>query len=130
MMPTSEQFPVIMVGGGAVLATEKLDAAAEMLTPEHSGVANAIGAAIAQIGGEVERLVNYRDTPREIALKRVSDEAAATAVGAGADPSTIRIADIEETTISYMAEGSTRLRVKAVGEVLRIGQKGAARDES
>jgi N-methylhydantoinase A/oxoprolinase/acetone carboxylase beta subunit len=117
MKPSSEPLPVILVGGGALLVSEKLGAASEMYCPEYSGVANAIGAAIAQIGGEVERLVNFRELPREKALRQVSDEAVATAVSAGADPASVRVADIEETTISYMAEGSTRVRVKAVGDV-------------
>ena len=117
MMPSSDPLPVILVGGGAILVSDALDAASDMHRPEHSGVANAIGAAIAQIGGEVERMVNYSDVPREMTLKRVSQEAISRAVEAGADASTVRIADIEETTISYMAEGSTRLRVKAVGDV-------------
>lgn len=117
MMPSSDPLPVVLVGGGAILVSEKLTAASAMYCPEHAGVANAIGAAIAQIGGEVERLVNYRDIPRETALEQVSGEAVAMAVGAGADSTTVRIADIEETTISYMSEGSTRLRVKAVGDV-------------
>ena len=117
MKPSSKPMPVVLVGGGAVLVTRKLDAAAEMLCPEHSGVANAIGAAIAQIGGEAERLVNYRALPRRDAIEAVSREATDIAVAAGADPATIRIADIEETSISYMAEGSTKLRVKAVGDI-------------
>ena len=117
MMPSSEPLPVILVGGGAILVSEELEAASSMYIPEHSGVANAIGAAIAQIGGEVERLVSYRDTPREEAIQQISAEAASTAIAAGADASTIRIADIEETTISYMAEGSTRVRIKAVGDI-------------
>jgi N-methylhydantoinase A/oxoprolinase/acetone carboxylase beta subunit len=121
MMPSSDPLPVILVGGGAVLVSEKLDSASQMHCPEHSGVANAIGAAIAQIGGEVERLVSYRETPREEAVAQVSDEARATAIAAGADPATVRIADIEETTISYMAAGSTKLRVKAVGDITRRG---------
>ncbi|MEP0201611.1 MAG: hydantoinase/oxoprolinase family protein [Halioglobus sp.] len=119
MMPSSDPLPVILVGGGALLVSEKLACASETFCPEHSGVANAIGAAIAQIGGEVERLVNYQELSREEVLKQVSEEAMAIAVGAGADASTVRVADIEETTISYMAEGSTRLRVKAVGDVAR-----------
>lgn len=124
MMPSSDPLPVVLVGGGAVLVSEKLSAASEMLCPEHSGVANAIGAAIAQIGGEVEKLVSYRDIPREEAIRQVSAEATATAIAAGADEKTIRIADIEETTISYMAEGSTRLRVKAVGDIARDEHRG------
>ncbi|MEH6515850.1 MAG: hydantoinase/oxoprolinase family protein [Halioglobus sp.] len=119
MMPSSDPLPVVLVGGGAILVSEKLTAASEMLCPEHSGVANAIGAAIAQIGGEVERLVSYRDLPRDQAIQQISDEAISRAVAAGADPDTIRIADIEETTISYMAEGSTKVRIKAVGDIAR-----------
>ena len=122
MMPSSDPLPVVLVGGGAILVSEKLSAASEMYCPEHAGVANAIGAAIAQIGGEVERLVNYQDLPRDAALQQVSGEAISMAVSAGADASTVRIADIEETTISYMAEGSTRLRVKAVGDVASPAQ--------
>ena len=59
----------------------------------------------------------YQDMPRELAIKKMSDESKLTAINAGADPKTVRIADIEETTISYMAEGSTRLRIKAVGDI-------------
>ena len=123
MMPSSDALPVVLVGGGALLVSGPLDAASEVLRPEHAGVANAIGAAIAQIGGETERMVNYREMPREEALRIVSEEATAMAVGAGADPETVRIADVEETTISYMAEGSTRLRIKAVGDVARAARE-------
>jgi N-methylhydantoinase A/oxoprolinase/acetone carboxylase beta subunit len=124
MMPSSDPLPVVLVGGGAVLVSEKLTAASQMHCPEHSGVANAIGAAIAQIGGETERLVSYRELPREEAIRQVSDQARAIAIGAGADATTIRIADIEETTISYMAEGSTRLRIKAVGDIAHQQREG------
>lgn len=117
MKPSSKPLPVILVGGGAVLVTEKLAAASNMYCPEHAGVANAIGAAIAQIGGEVERLVSYSEMPREEAIRQVTHEATTIALAAGADQKTIRVADIEETTISYMAEGSTKLRVKTVGDI-------------
>ncbi|MFT5482030.1 MAG: N-methylhydantoinase A/oxoprolinase/acetone carboxylase beta subunit [Halieaceae bacterium] len=123
MMPSSDPLPVILVGGGAILVSEKLTAASEMRCPEHSGVANAIGAAIAQIGGEVERLVSYREVPREQAIQQISAEARARAVAAGAHVDSIRIADIEETTISYMAEGSTKVRIKAVGDIARNHQE-------
>lgn len=117
MKPSSKPLPVVLVGGGAILVTEKLGAASETYCPEHSGVANAIGAAIAQIGGEAERLVSYRNVPRDRAIKNVTREAFELAKAAGADEATIGIADIEETSISYMDEGSTKLRVKAVGDI-------------
>ncbi len=121
MKPSSKPLPVILVGGGALLVTGKPEAASELHRPEHSGVANAIGAAIAQIGGEAERLVSYSDTPRQEAIESVSREAVALAVRAGAEPTTVKVADIEETTLSYMEEGSTKLRVKAVGDIAALG---------
>ncbi len=117
MKPSSDPLPVILVGGGSILVTDKLDTASEMLRPEHAGVANAIGAAIAQIGGETERLVSYDKMRREDAVKDVTAEATRLAVSAGADSSTIRVADLEETAISYMAGNTTRLRVKVVGDI-------------
>ena len=117
MKPSSDPLPVILVGGGAILVTEMLDAASEMLRPEHAGVANAIGAAIAQIGGETERLVSYDKLKRSDAIKAVTADATRLAVTAGADSATIRVADMEETAISYMAGNTTRLRVKVVGDI-------------
>lgn len=125
MKPSSDPLPVVLVGGGAILATEKLDTASEMLRPEHAGVANAIGAAIAQIGGETERLVSYDKTTRDEAIKAVTADATKLAVTAGADSSTIRVADVEETAISYMAGNTTRLRVKVVGEIAGLSDADA-----
>ncbi len=117
MKPSSDPLPVVLVGGGAVLVTEQLVAASEMLRPEHAGVANAIGAAIAQIGGETERLVSYDKVARQDAIKQVTDEATSAAIKAGAEPASIRVADIEETSMSYMAGNTTRVRVKVVGNI-------------
>ena len=103
-----------------MLVTRPLANASDMLRPENAGVANAIGAAIAQIGGEAERLVSYATQTREDAIREVSDEARRLAIAAGADESTLRIADIEETSISYMTDGTTKLRVKAVGDIAGI----------
>ena len=120
MKPSSDPLPVILVGGGALLVTSALDAAAETLRPEHAGVANAIGAAIAQIGGETERMLSYDRQPRDDALAEVTAEATRLAVAAGAAPDTIRVADIEETSISYMPGNTNRVRVKVVGDVAAI----------
>lgn len=127
MKPSSDPLPVILVGGGAILVTEKLDAASEMLRPEHAGVANAIGAAIAQIGGETERLVSYDKISRADAVRAVTADATRLAETAGADSATIRVADVEETPISYMAGNTTRLRVKVVGDIAGLSGKGAER---
>jgi len=117
MKSSREPVPVVLVGGGAVLVSRSLDSASEIYRPEHSGVANAIGAANAQVGSETERIVSYRRIPREKVLDEMTESLAAKLSSAGADAETVRIADIEETAISYMADESTRIRVKMVGDL-------------
>lgn len=119
MKPGGKDLPVILVGGGSVLVTGGLKAASQLHRPEYAGVANAIGAAIAQIGAEAERMVSYRETPRDEALASVTQAAMDRAVSAGADVSTLKAVDIEETAIPYMDDGATRLRVKVIGELAR-----------
>ena len=117
MKSSRDPVPVVLVGGGAVLVTKTLAAASEIHRPEHSGVANAIGAANAQVGSETERIVSYRRVPRETILDEMREILAAKLVEAGADPQTVTLADVEETSISYMADESTRIRVKMVGDL-------------
>lgn len=117
MKPGGADMPVILVGGGAVLVTQGLKAASTLHRPQHAGVANAIGAAIAQIGGEAERMLSYRQIPREDAIKSVTHAAKARAVKAGADPASLKAVDIEETAIPYMDEGATRIHVKVIGDL-------------
>jgi hypothetical protein len=88
-----------------------------VLRPEHAQVANAIGAAIAQIGGEADRLVSYKHVSRAEARARLTNEAIQRAIHAGADAATIRVVDVEETALGYMDECSARLKVKVVGEI-------------
>lgn len=115
MRDSRDPVPVILVGGGAILMTKQLRTASRILKPDHAGVANAIGAAIAQVGGEVEQVFSYNKVPREQAIVQATESATKKAIEAGADPSTIRRVDIEETSISYMGGDTTRLRIKMVG---------------
>ena len=56
MKTSAEPIPVVVVGGGSILLGDTLPGASELVKPEHFAVANAIGAAIAQVGGEVDRV--------------------------------------------------------------------------
>ncbi len=117
MRPSEEPVPVILVGGGAVLVSRPLLTASELLHPEHAGVANAIGAAIAQVGGEVEHIVSYSKIDRQQAMDAATEEARTKAIAAGADQDTLRVLDVEETTMSYMDDDAARIRIKVVGDL-------------
>ena len=118
MKTTAGDLPVIIVGGGSVLISRPLAGASEMVKPDHFEAANAVGAAIAQISGEVDRVYAMEGQSREEALQTAKNEAIGNAAAAGADPSTIEIVDIEDVPLAYLPGGATRVRVKAVGDLV------------
>jgi N-methylhydantoinase A/oxoprolinase/acetone carboxylase beta subunit len=123
---TSPQpLPVVVVGGGSILLEDRLAGASEILKPDHFAVANAIGAAIAQVGAEVDKVFSLTDVPRERALDSARQEATEKATAAGADASTVEIVDVEEVPLAYLPSNAVRIRVKAVGD-LRLGDGDAA----
>ena len=117
MRPSETPVPVILVGGGAILVSRELDTASSVIVPDHAGVANAVGAAIAQVGGEVEQIVSFSKQDRAHALEDLTQQAQAKAIAAGADPKSLRLLDIEETSVSYMDDEAVRIRIKVVGEL-------------
>src|SRR5437016_2553176 len=52
---SADPIPVVLVGGGSVVVPADLAPASEILRPANYDVANAIGAAIAQCSGEIDR---------------------------------------------------------------------------
>lgn len=108
---------LIVVGGGSILVT-KVDGVGELIKPEHFEAANAVGAAIAQISGEVDRVFALETMTRDEAVSVARQEATDRAISAGADPVTIEIVDIEDIPLAYLPGNATRIRAKAVGELL------------
>ena len=118
---SSGDVPVILVGGGSVLISESLGGASRVLRPEHAGVANAIGAAIAQVGGQVERVYSLETHGRDEAISDCSAAAVARAIAAGADPATTEVVEIDEVPLTYVPSNATLVRVKAVGSLVMDG---------
>ncbi len=112
--------PLIVVGGGSVLVPESLPGVSEIHRPDHFDVANAIGAAIASVSGEVDRVVHLGPGGRKEAIKDVSEEARDRAVEAGADPDGVEIVEIEEIPLAYLTTPAVRMRVKAAGPLLGL----------
>ena len=121
---TYEDVPVILAGGGSILLNDTLRGASQVLRPERAGMANAIGAAIAQVGGQVERVYSLEDVSREEAVADCSAAAMARAVAAGAEPKSIEVVDIDEVPLTYVPSSATRVRVKAVGNLAQRQQAG------
>jgi N-methylhydantoinase A/oxoprolinase/acetone carboxylase beta subunit len=109
--------PVIVVGGGSVLVPGQLEGASEVIRPPYAAVANAIGAAIAQVSGEVDRIVSLEGQTRESALAAARADACRAAITAGADPATVSVVEVEEVPIAYLPSNAVRIRIKAVGDL-------------
>ena len=117
MKTSATPMPVIVVGGGSILVQRPVAGASEIVKPEHFAVANAIGAAIAQIGGETDRIFSLAEMSRDDALAQAKEEATDKAVAAGADAATVEIVEVEEVPLAYLPGNATRIMVKAVGDL-------------
>ena len=117
MKPGPEPIPAVLVGGGSVLIEGLLEGTSQSLGPDHFGSANAIGAAIAQVSGEVDSVVALEGRSRESALEGIIAEARQRAVEAGAEEGSIQLAEVEETPLSYLPGNAIRISVKVVGEL-------------
>ncbi len=110
-----EPVPVILVGGGSILLSNRIKGASKVIRPQNFDVANAIGAAIAQVSGEVDRVYSLEQLGREKAIEDAKNKAIKEAIKAGADPSTVEIVNFEEIPLAYLPGNATRIRVKAAG---------------
>ena len=117
MRISADPLPVVAVGGGSVLLPDEFPGLGAVHRPEHFAVANAIGAAIAQVGGEVDRVFAIEPGRRDAVVDEARQEAIDRAVVAGADPASVAIVDFDEVPIPYLPGNATRIRCKAVGDL-------------
>lgn len=115
MKTNNFDLPVVLVGGGSILMPDKLSNASEVIRPNHHQYANAIGAAIAQVSGEVDRIWSLEKMNRNQAVEESKKMAIEKAVNAGADPETVSIVDLEDIPLAYLSEQALRIRAKAAG---------------
>ena len=119
MMKTSrDDVEVILVGGGSILIPTRLKGCSQVHKPNNFGVANAIGSAIAQVSGQIEKIFALEEISREEALLSAKKLAKEEAKKAGADPDSIQIIDAEDIPLAYLPGNATKIRIKAVGDLV------------
>jgi hypothetical protein len=106
MKTDASDAPLIAVGGGSFLVPPRLAGVSEVINVPHQSVANAVGAAIAQVSGEVDQI--FQDLSRDEAITRVE---------AGADRATLTVVEVEDLPLAYLPGNSLRTRVRVVGEI-------------
>lgn len=115
MKTSAADIPIYLVGGGSILAPDELEGVSRVHRLPHYDVANAVGAAVAQISGVVDSFEDTSSMSVPEVRKIVEARAIERAVSAGADPQRVTIIESEVIPIAYTS-GRCRFYVKAAGE--------------
>jgi N-methylhydantoinase A/oxoprolinase/acetone carboxylase beta subunit len=117
MKTEPKDLPLIVVGGGGLLIDWPVQAVSEVLQPPYAQVANAVGAAIAQVSGQIEQIVTLTESNRSEILREAQQLAKQRAIDAGANPESLEIVEVDLVPISYLPDNPTRVRIKVVGDL-------------
>ena len=115
MKSDATALPLIAVGGGGFLVPDRMDGISEVLRVPHQAVANAVGAAIAQVSGEIDQV--FSGMGRAAAIAEAERLAADKAVKAGADSGSLSTVEVEDLPLAYLPGDSLRVRVRVVGDI-------------
>ena len=115
MKTDAREEPLVAVGGGCFLVPERLPGVSEVVHVRHQAVANAVGAAIAQVSGEIDQI--FQNLSRDDAIASARRLAEARAAEAGADPGALQVVDVEDLPLAYLPGNSLRVRVRVVGDI-------------
>lgn len=96
MKTSPEDVPVLLVGGGAVIAPDQLKGASKVLKPKFAGVANAIGAAIARVSVVVDTVKSTESKTSRQILEEICNDAIERTVTAGASRETVKVVERED----------------------------------
>jgi N-methylhydantoinase A/oxoprolinase/acetone carboxylase beta subunit len=114
-------MPVVLVGGGGLLIPsreyDKIKGVEKIIRPSSYQFANALGAAIAQVSGQIDKIYSFENTSREDVLEEAKKGAVERAINAGAIQETVQVVEIEEIALPYLPGNAVRIRVKAIGDL-------------
>jgi len=100
-----------MIGGGASLLPE-MDG--RFLTPKHANVANAYGAALAEISATLDTVVSLID--RQATLEKLQEVVIRCAIQKGADSKDVGIVDMQIIPYHYVPNSMARVILTASGQ--------------
>ena len=115
MKTDAAEVPLLAVGGGAFMVPDHLPGVSEVRRPENAAVANAVGAAIAQVSGEADQV--FQGLTRDQALGEAERIARDRAVAAGAAANSVTLVDLEDLPLAYLPGGALRVRARVVGDI-------------
>lgn len=111
---------VLLVGGGSIIFPKSINLA--YVEPAHHDAANAVGAAIAKVAGEMDVIEILAGRDERDVVESVKRQALARAIEAGADEGDVSIAELTRIPLLYVNNKAARIVVKAVGSLRHASQ--------
>lgn len=107
-----KNLPIILIGGGARLFANS-PLASKVHIPDLASIANALGAALAQVSGSIDQVVSLQN--REKTLKELEEQAKKAAIQAGARLTELRIAEQQIIPYHYTTNDLARVKITVTG---------------
>ena len=106
-------IPIVLVGGGACLFdTTKINNA---IIPKHYGVANAYGAALAEVSSSFDKIVSLEQ--REATIEKIEQELSNELESKGVNLKTIRVIEKSIIPFHYMPGSLARVIITSAGQM-------------
>lgn len=115
MKVSTAPVQVLLVGGGSILVTDKIAGVDKCIEPIHQGAANAVGAAIGKISGEVDTVEILEGKDEKAVIAAACQRAIDQAIAKGAKPDDVKIVEVNKMPLQYMSQVTIRIQVRAVG---------------
>ncbi|KAG5920255.1 hypothetical protein E4U53_003934 [Claviceps sorghi] len=106
---------VLLVGGGSILAAGDIRGVDRCIKPPHQGAANAVGAAIGKICGEIDTVKILRGRDEKAVIAAACKRAVEQAIAKGAEPDDVQIVEVNKMPLQYMSQVTIRIQIRAVG---------------
>lgn len=117
MKTSATKVPVILVGGGSALMPNEFEGVSSVVRPEHFEVANAIGVALGEISGQLDKIVPIEPNQRAEVLADLEKEACQLAMEAGACANSVSVIERSEIPLSYLQGNMVHVKIKAAGRI-------------
>lgn len=95
MKTSADDIPVLLVGGGAIIAPDELAGASKVVRREWSAVANAIGAATARVSGVIDTIESTDTMASSKIIEEISKGAIQRAIENGAKAETVQVVEMD-----------------------------------
>lgn len=106
-------LPVIITGGGSALLDSSI-LPDNYIIPDYASVANAYGAALAEISGTVDTVVVLDE--RKSIITQLEQQAYKKAIECGAEESTVRLISKDIMPYHYMPQNLARVKITVAGK--------------